>query len=107
MCCSLWSANGHLNYKISFSLVQIQYQIHISNLFHPNPDKLSVNTLMKAAYDDGMTAKLLVQIIIEYLRISNEMLILHAQLIGVWRSWLAHMSGGHGVGSSSLLTPTI
>jgi hypothetical protein len=31
---------------------------------------------------------------------------LHPQLIGVWRSWLAHMSGGHGVGSSSLLTPT-
>ncbi len=26
--------------------------------------------------------------------------------IGVWRSWLAHLHGVQGVGSSSLLTPT-
>ena len=62
---------------------------------------------MKPTYDDGMTAKLHAQFIPEHLRISNELLLLHAQVIGVWRSWLAHMSGGHGVGSSSLLTPTI
>jgi hypothetical protein len=24
---------------------------------------------------------------------------------GLWRSWLAHMSGGHGVASSSLASP--
>ncbi len=29
-----------------------------------------------------------------------------AKRIGVWRSWLAHLHGVQGVGSSSLLTPT-
>lgn len=27
--------------------------------------------------------------------------------IGLWRSWVAHMSGGHGVASSSLASPNI
>ena len=102
----LWSVNGRLNYKISSSPDQIQYQINNSILVIQIPDKLSGNPLMKPGYDDGMTAKHAIRFVSEYLRISNELLILHAQLIGVWRSWLAHMSGGHGVGSSSLLTPT-
>ena len=101
-----WSFKNHLNYKNSTSPSQIQYQINNSTPFIPIPDNLTVNMLMKPTYDDGMTEKLPVQFLMWYLRISNELLLLHPLLIGVWRSWLAHMSGGHGVGSSSLLTPT-
>ena len=50
-----WSLKVHLNYKNSSSPDQIQYQISLSGPFNPNPDKLTVNTLMKPAYDDGMT----------------------------------------------------
>ena len=31
---------------------------------------------------------------------------LQHKTFGVWRSWLAHLHGVQGVGSSSLLTPT-
>ncbi len=54
-----WSLKDHLNYKNSSSPDQIQYQIYISSQRIPNPDKLTVNLLMKAAYDDGMTASFL------------------------------------------------
>jgi hypothetical protein len=40
------------------------------------------------------------------LQIDINLLVLQSQKIGVWRSWLAHLHGVQGVGSSSLLTPT-
>ena len=51
---------------------------------------------MKAAYDDGMTAKLLVQIIIEYLSISNELLLLQSIDRGVAQLASAHVWGTWG-----------
>ena len=57
-----WSLKVHLNYKNSSSPDQIQYQIKISSQRIPNPDKLTVNLLMKAAYDDGMTASFLLNL---------------------------------------------
>ena len=50
-----WSHKGHLNYKNSISPDQIRYQIQIQVSLITIPDKLSVNTLMKPAYDDVMT----------------------------------------------------
>jgi hypothetical protein len=49
---SPWSAIGHINYKISFSPTQNQYQITNLISILAIPDKVSVYTLMKAAYDD-------------------------------------------------------
>ena len=63
------SAKDHLNYKISTFPNQIQYQINFSTPFIPIPDKLTVNMLMKAPYDDGMTDLLSLQFIQEYLTI--------------------------------------
>ena len=57
-----WSLKDHLNYKNSSSPDQIQYQIKISSQRIPNPDKLTVNIMMKAAYDDGMTASFLLNL---------------------------------------------
>ena len=37
----------------------------------------------------------------------NKKIVFLPRLFGVWRSWLAYLHGVQGVGSSSLLTPTI
>jgi len=65
----LWSAKDHLNYKFSTFTNQIQYQINFSTPFIPIPDKLTVNPMMKAPYDDGMADLLSLQFIPEYLTI--------------------------------------
>jgi len=72
-----WSRKDHLNYKNSSSPDQIQYQTDNSFPHNPNPDKLTVNPLMKAAYDDGMTALFPSQFVLEYLPVRNELLLLH------------------------------
>ena len=64
-----WSAKDLLNYKISTFPNQIQYQINFSTPFIPIPDKVTVNSMMKAAYDDGMADLLSRQFIPEYLTI--------------------------------------
>jgi hypothetical protein len=94
------------NYKFSASPDQIQYQTVYYHPFIQIPDNLTVKRLMKPAYDDVMTAKLPFLILRVYLRISNELLLLPPQLIGVWRSWLAHLHGVQGVVRSSRITPT-
>jgi hypothetical protein len=64
-----WSAKDRLNYKFTTFPNQIQYQINFSTPFNPIPDKLTVNPMMKPAYDDGMADLLFFQIISEYLTI--------------------------------------
>jgi hypothetical protein len=64
-----WSAKDHLNNGISTFPDQIQYQINFATPFIPIPDKLTVNPMMKPAYDDGMADLLSLQFIPEYLTI--------------------------------------